>query len=68
MYENQKKEMAWNAFKKTGSIDSFLELVEIQNTLANNQTIELKKEEEPQNGNNQNQGNYPFGKSYEWFW
>ena len=25
------KQMAWNTFKKTGSIDSYLELVELKN-------------------------------------
>ena len=25
------KQMAWNTFKKTGSIDSYLELVELEN-------------------------------------
>ena len=53
MKENQMKEMAWNTFKKTGNIDTFLELVEIQNALEKN---EVKNIEGIQ------YGNYPFGK------
>lgn len=62
MKEKQMKEMAWNTFKKTGSIDTFLELVEIQNTLENGNKNEVKNIGETQYGNYQNQGNYPFGK------
>jgi len=29
------KQMAWNTFKKTGSIDSYLELVELENAEKN---------------------------------
>lgn len=62
MKEKQTKEMAWNTFKKTGSIDSFLELAEIKNTQANEPKNELRNIEGTQYGNIQNQGNYPFGK------
>ena len=62
MMENKIQEMAWNTFKKTGNIDTFLELVEIQNTLANGAKNELKNIEGTQYGNYQNQGNNTFGK------
>lgn len=42
------KKMAWNTFKNTGNIDTFLELVEVENIERN-----LKAEEY---GNNKNQG------------
>lgn len=44
------KKMAWNTFKNTGNINTFLELVEVENIEKN-----LKAEEY---GNNQNQRNY----------
>lgn len=48
------KKMAWNTFKNTGNIDTFLELMKVEN-IENN----LKAE---QYGNNKNEGNYHFGK------
>ena len=50
------KEMAWNIFKNTGNIDTFLELVELENV----EEEKIKLEEN--NGNNKNEGNYHFGK------
>ena len=44
------KKMAWNTFKNTGSIDNFLELMEVENIERN-----LKAE---QYGNDKNKGNY----------
>ena len=44
------KKMAWNTFKNTGSIDTFLELMEVENIERN-----LKAE---QYGNDKNKGNY----------
>ena len=46
------KQMAWNTFKNTGSIDSYLELVKIENLekeilkteILNTNNIEAKKE------------------------
>lgn len=46
MEDKKAKEMAWNTFKKTGSIDTFLELVELQNAQANEPKNELKNIEE----------------------
>jgi len=42
------KQMAWNTFKNTGSIDSYLELVEVENiekNMAKNQEINNKEVE-----------------------
>ena len=44
------KQMAWNSFKNTGNIDTFLELVQVKD-------IEEKITGEV-NGNNQNQRDY----------
>ena len=52
------KDMAWNMFKSTGSVDTFLEMKQIeniQNNLANLQKVET-------NGNNKNEGNNNSGK------
>lgn len=48
------KKMAWNTFKNTGNIDTFLELMKVEN-IENN----LKAE---QYGNNKDEGNYHFRK------
>ena len=42
------KKMAWNTFKNTGSIDSYLELVEVENlekNMAKNQEVNIKETE-----------------------
>lgn len=42
------KQMAWNTFKKTGSIDSYLELVEAENLekdILKTEKLDEKKEE-----------------------
>ena len=44
------KNLAWNTFKKTGNIDTFLELMEVENIEKN-----LKAEKD---GNYKNEGNY----------
>ena len=36
------KQMAWNTFKKTGSIDSYLELIEVENIEKNLLKTEIK--------------------------
>ncbi len=48
------KQIAWNMFKKTGNIDTFIELTKVENI---NKNIEAEK-----NGINQNQGDNPIGK------
>lgn len=44
------KKIAWNTFKKTGSIDTFMELKQIQN-------IEEQLQKVEQDGNNKNKRN-----------
>lgn len=51
------KQIAWNTFKNTGNIDTFLELMEVENVEKN---IEKMKAEH--NGDYQNKGNYISGK------
>ena len=51
--------MAWNTFKNTGDINTFLELVEVENLEKN------MLEAEKQNGNIKSQGNSNSGKQYE---
>ena len=53
------KQIAWNTFKKTGDINTFLELVEVENVEKN--MIEAKK----QNGNIKIEGNSNIGEQYE---
>lgn len=51
------KQIAWNTFKNTGNINTFLELMEVQNIENHlNQKIEEEK-----NGNNQNEWNHITG-------
>ena len=48
------KQMAWNTFKNTGSIDSYLELVEVKNVEKNitkEQEKNIKKDETKNNFN-----------------
>lgn len=52
------KQMAWATFKKTGDINTFLELREVQN-------IEKNINRAEQYGNIQNEGNYHSGTQYE---
>ena len=44
------KKIAWNTFKNTGDVNTFLELKQIQNIEAN-----IQQQMEAQNGNNQNE-------------
>lgn len=56
------KQMAWNTFKNTGSIDSYLELVQLENIEKNineNKDGVIKVDKY---GNTQNQGDNNFGK------
>ena len=53
------KQMAWNTFKNTGDINTFLELVEVENIEKN------MLEAEKQNGNIEIKGNSNSGKQYE---
>ena len=65
------KQIAWNTFKNTGDINTFLELVEvknIENNIKNNLEGNIEKnmiEAEKQNGNIEVKGNSNSGKQYE---
>ena len=48
------KNMAWNTFKKTGNIDTFLELMEVEN-IEKNMKVNT-------DGNCTNEGNHYCGK------
>lgn len=52
------KQIAWNTFKNTGDINTFLELMEVQNV--ENDIIKAE-----QNGNIQDKGNNNSRKQYE---
>lgn len=52
------KQIAWNTFKKTGDINTFLELMEVQN-------IEKDINKAEQYGDIQNKSNYHSGTQYE---
>ena len=58
MMEKQIKNLAWNTFKQTGNIDTFMELIQVENIEKNM----AKNIEETQYGNNKNEGDNPFGK------
>lgn len=58
MMEKQIKDLAWNTFKQTGNIDTFMELIQVENIEKNM----AKNIEEMQYGNNKNEGDNPFGK------
>lgn len=62
MIEKKMKDLAWNTFKQTGDINTFMELIQVENIQKNKIQNNLGNIEETQNGNNQNQRNYPFGK------
>ena len=50
------KKMAWNTFKKTGDVNTFLELKQLQNLEEQIQIDkQLKQPMEEQNGNNKNE-------------
>lgn len=54
------KKIAWNTFKNTGDVNTFLELKQIQNVeeqiKRQNQTIQqIQQQMEEQNGNNKNE-------------
>lgn len=52
------KQIAWNTFKNTGDINTFLELIEVENTQKNINRINGEKN----NGNIQNKWNHNIGK------
>ncbi len=62
MIEKQIKNLAWNTFKQTGDINTFMELMQIENITKPKPQIKLKNIEEMQYGTYQNQRNNNFGK------
>ena len=62
MMEKQIKNLAWNTFKQTGNINTFMELMQVENITKSKPQIKLKNIEEMQYGNYQNQGNNTFRK------
>lgn len=60
--ESNIKNLAWNTFKQTGNINTFMELMQVENLEKNNAQINLENVEGTQNGNYQNQGSHSFGK------
>jgi hypothetical protein len=52
------KDIAWNMFKNTGSVDTFLELKQIENIQNNLQNLQKVDT----NGNYKNEGNNNCGK------
>lgn len=55
------KRLAWNTFKNTGSIDTYLELVQMKNLENNKQNIEENLKVNV-NGDYKNEGNSYFRK------
>ena len=51
------KQIAWNTFKNTGNINTFMELIEVENIEKNMKGIE--------DGNNKNKGNSKIREQYE---
>ncbi len=62
MMEKTTKSLAWNTFKQTGNIDTFMELIQVENLEKNKLQTKLKNIEDVQYGNYQNEGDHSFGK------
>ena len=60
MFEYKMKDLAWNTFKKTGDINTFLEFIQIENIEKN--LTEHKNIKETWYGNNKNKRDYNFRK------
>lgn len=59
------KKLAWNTFKNTGNINTFLELIEVENVERNLQKNTLNNQinyEKDIYGNNKDKGNNSFRK------
>ena len=62
MMEKQIKDLAWNTFRQTGNIDTFMELMQVENIEKNAKQDIAKNVEETQYGNIKNEGDNPFRK------
>lgn len=60
--ENKIKNLAWNTFKQTGNIDTFMEFMQVENLEKHTNINNVKNAEEIQYGNYQNKGNNLIGK------
>lgn len=60
--EKQIKDLAWNTFKQTGNIDTFMELMQVKKIENNAKQDIAKNVEETQYGNIKNEGDNPFRK------
>ena len=56
MMEKQIKDLAWNTFKQTGNINTFMELIQVENI----EKSMKQNIEEAKHGNSENKGNNPF--------
>ncbi|MGN1300076.1 MAG: hypothetical protein ACI4VC_01855 [Clostridia bacterium] len=59
------KKLAWNTFKNTGNINTFLELMEVENvekSLLDNESNNHINNKKDLYGNNKNEGNSTFRK------
>ena len=54
------KNIAWNTFKNTGNVDTFLELKQIQELQENMQKQIIQGQKAEQNGNSKNEWNNNF--------
>ena len=62
MIEKHIKDLAWNTFKQTGNIDTFMELIQVENIEKNAKQDIAKNVKEIQYGNIKNEGDNPFRK------
>ena len=62
MMGKQIKNLAWNTFKQTGNIDTFMELVQVENIKKEEKINTIENIKETQYGNYQNEGDNPFRK------
>ncbi len=45
MMEKEMKNLAWNTFKQTGNIDTFMELIKLENITKNNNQNQIYNEQ-----------------------
>lgn len=60
MMEKQIKNLAWNTFKQTGDINTFMEFMQVENMEKNIKQNIAKNIEDTQYGNYKNEGNNTF--------
>ena len=60
MKEKDIKDLAWNTFKQTGDINTFIEFKQVENIEKNGAQMKPENVEGMQYGNYQTQGNHSF--------